>query len=167
MCSSEKREREAANLKWLDDSFAQAKAMGAQGLVILSQANPGISAFKAAGLRVLTNADAGRKTFANYLNKFQALATDLDWGGKPILLVHGDSHYFRIDKPMQRTVRDGSFSFTPSATATTVDNFVRLETFGNPDTRWVRVRVDFRDPNLFVIQQGRPEFGPANNRRLR
>jgi hypothetical protein len=167
MCSSEKREREAANLKWLDESFAQAKAMGAQGLVILSQANPGISAFKAAGLRVLTNADAGRKTFANYLNKFQAVAADADWGGKPILLVHGDSHYFRMDKPMQRAVRDGSFSFTPSATTTTVDNFVRLEVFGNPDTRWIRVRVDFRDPNLFVIQQGRPEFGPANNRRLR
>ena len=69
-----------------------------------------------------------------------------------------------MDKPMQRAVSDGSLSFTPSAIATTVDNFVRLETFGNPDTRWVRVRVDFRDPNLFVIQQGRPEFGPANNR---
>ena len=163
MCSSEKRNREAANLKWLDDSFVQAKAMGVQGLVILTQADPGISAFKPAGLRLLTNLDSERKVFANYLNKFQAIATDSDWSNKPVLLVHGDSHYFRVDKPMQRGA-DGSLSFTPSATAVTVDNFSRLETFGNPDTHWVRVGVDFRDPNLFLIRQGRPEFGPANNR---
>ena len=154
-CSAEKKDREAANLEWLDESFAQAKAMGVQGLVILTQANPGISAFKLAGLRVFANTDTGRKVFANYLNKFQALATDPDWGAKPILLVHGDSHYFRIDTPMQRATSDGSLSFTPSATAIAVDNFLRLEVFGNPDTQWVRVRVDFRDPNLFVIQQGR------------
>lgn len=62
--------------------------------------------------------------------------------GKPVVLVHGDSHYFRIDKPM-----------LTGAKKTRVDNFTRVETFGSPDVNWVRVTVDPRDPNVFVFKQ--------------
>ena len=57
---------------------------------------------------------------------------------KPVVLVHGDSHYFRIDQPLlgQRSRRR-------------IENFTRVETFGNPDVHWLRVSVDWRDPNVF------------------
>ena len=56
--------------------------------------------------------------------------------------MHGDSHYFRIDKPLQgrRSKRR-------------IENFTRVETFGNPDVHWVRARVDAGDPNVFSFEQ--------------
>ena len=46
------------------------------------------------------------------------------------VLVHGDSHYFRIDKPMYS-----------SETGAHVVSFTRVETFGPPDVHWVRAVV--------------------------
>jgi hypothetical protein len=42
------------------------------------------------------------------------------------------------------------------ASRTRVDNLSRVETFGNPDVQWVRVRVDVKDYNAFVFEEGRP-----------
>jgi hypothetical protein len=42
--------------------------------------------------------------------------------GRPVVLVHGDSHYFRIDKPLIGT-----------RTRRRVENFTRVETFGEND----------------------------------
>jgi hypothetical protein len=67
--------------------------------------------------------------------------------GKPVVLVHGDSHYFRVDKPLLD--RNGH----------RIEHFTRLETPGdNPqsgsnDVQWVRVEVDTSDPEVFDIQQ--------------
>ena len=60
----------------------------------------------------------------------------------PVVLANGDSHYFRIDKPMY-----GSLS------GRRIENFMRVETFGAPDVHWVRVRVNPNDPNLFSFKQ--------------
>jgi len=49
----------------------------------------------------------------------------------PVVLVHGDSHYFRIDKP-----------FKDSKTRRMLENFTRVETFGENDIHWVHVFVD-------------------------
>ncbi|MGH8567123.1 MAG: hypothetical protein ACREXU_03680, partial [Gammaproteobacteria bacterium] len=59
---------------------------------------------------------------------------------KPTVLVHGDSHYFRIDKPMR-------------INAIAMENFTRAETFGTPDVHWVRGMVNTSDPNLFSFRQ--------------
>ena len=56
------------------------------------------------------------------------------------MLVHGDSHYFRIDKPL---VRQGAL----------IENFTRVETFGPPDVHWVRATVDPGNPMVFVFEQ--------------
>lgn len=70
----------------------------------------------------------------------------IDYPGQ-VVLVHGDSHYFRIDKPL--TYDSGRV----------VANFTRVETFGEDDTQWVSARVDPDDPNLFSFA---PEIGPDN-----
>ena len=61
---------------------------------------------------------------------------------RPVVLVHGDTHYFRIDKPLVSSVSHRR-----------LENFTRVETFGNPDSHWVRATVDPRDPQVFTFRQ--------------
>jgi hypothetical protein len=63
--------------------------------------------------------------------------------GKPVVLVHGDSHYFRIDKPLY--IEEGNEE-------NRVLNFTRVETFGDKDVHWVRATVDTSDPEVFSYQ---------------
>ena len=58
------------------------------------------------------------------------------------MLVHGDSHYFRIDKPMIGT-----------HSGRRVENFTRVETFGEIDNHWLHVTVKPNDPNVFEFDQ--------------
>jgi len=57
---------------------------------------------------------------------------------RPVAYVHGDSHYFRVDKPFQDSL------------GRRLENFTRVETFGNNaatgnnDVLWVKVIVDAR-----------------------
>jgi hypothetical protein len=61
----------------------------------------------------------------------------------PVVLMHGDSHYFRIDKPL----RDEQ--------GRRLENFTRLETpgdnaqNGNNDVHWVKVLVDLDEREVF------------------
>ena len=64
-----------------------------------------------------------------------------------VVLVHGDSHYFKIDKPLN----------TPAGGV--LANFTRVETFGARNTHWVSATIDPDDPNLTDF---RPEIVPPN-----
>ena len=63
--------------------------------------------------------------------------------GKPMLLVHGDGHRFRIDQPL----RD-------SRTRERLANFTRLEVFGSPTVHWVRINVGMEGAPFFSISPG-------------
>lgn len=118
-------ERNAANLAWLRQAFAQAK----RGVMLIMQANP-------YGHKLVDPTD--QHGFADFL---RVLREETVAFGKPVVLVHGDSHYFRIDKPMRR------------ASGTAVENFTRVETFGSPNVHWLHATVDTGDPNLFSFRQ--------------
>src|SRR5256885_1651259 len=62
---------------------------------------------------------------------------------KPVVLVNGDSHYFRIDNPYRKNAPSGQRP-PPS-----LENFLRVETFGTPNHHWLHVTVDSNDPNVF------------------
>jgi hypothetical protein len=72
---------------------------------------------------------------------------------KPVAYVHGDSHYFRIDKPFLDSL------------GRQLENFKRVETFGdnqangNNDVHWAKVVVDARSRDVFTYQ---PQIVPAN-----
>jgi hypothetical protein len=121
------RARNAANVAWLRDAFAQARARNLNGVMLIIQANPRFD------LGPTNQARAGFNEFLGTLEK-----ETVAWG-KPVVLVHGDTHYFRIDKPMIHAGRR-------------VGNFTRVETFGNPDIHWICGTVDPRDPNLFRFE---------------
>jgi hypothetical protein len=59
--------------------------------------------------------------------------------GKPVVLVHGDSHFFRMDKPLPLRAQGA-----PNLPA--LENFTRVETFGTPNHHWLQVTVDPNDP---------------------
>src|SRR5690242_4058397 len=84
----------------------------------------------------------------------EALATHAADFGKPLLIVHGDTHPFTIDQPLRHPTDDKYLH----------DNVVRLEVFGDRYTHAVRVLVNTHDPMLFAFQ---PLFIPDNMESLK
>jgi hypothetical protein len=138
---SEYPERNRANLAWLKDCFAMGKEKDLRGLMLIMQANPHFE---------LPSTNKLRAGFNDLLRVLEAETIAFK---KPVILVHGDSHYFRIDKPM-----------IGSKSKRRVENFTRVETFGNPDVHWIRGTVDWRDPNVFGFRQMIVEKNRVNHR---
>ena len=120
--------RNAANVAWLRSSFGIARARGYQAVMVIMQANPGFELLP--GQRGGFNDTVG-------VIEAETLAF-----GKPVVVVHGDSHYFRIDKPLLGT-----------ASRRRIEQLTRVETFGENDNHWLHVTVDPNDPNVFVLSQ--------------
>ncbi|HEY3259087.1 MAG TPA: hypothetical protein VGJ95_02280 [Pseudonocardiaceae bacterium] len=150
-CSSEALDRRAANIAWLKSTFAAATQMNAKGVMVFMQADPRYEAAATAPLRLPYN---------DYL---RTLYRETLLFGKPVTLVHGDTHYFRLDQPFavpypaQDPFAD---SFQVPANSVPgqlrrVPNFTRIETAGWPETGWTRITVDLNDPNVFVAEPGR------------
>jgi hypothetical protein len=106
------------NIEWLNGAFDQAEATGAAGVVVAWQDNP----FEPSGGRLV-------KTLQVRTQRF----------GKPVVLVHGDTHRAHIDHPW----RD-------------LPNFTRVEVEGDSSSgRWYRMTVDPNSPNVFTFKQER------------
>ena len=155
---AEHTERKAANIAWLKQTFAHAKADGSLGLVLLTQANLTFEKhWSGDRLRLfLTYAGVGPSSSpvpTGHDDYVKALADEMESYEKPTVILHGDSHIFRVDKPLISAKTGRSF-----------ENFTRVETFGAPDSHWIRVIVDPVDPQLFTFK---PEIVPENvvNRR--
>lgn len=125
---SEVERRTEAALAWLNEAFDLAEDTKSAGIFLMIHANPGLE-------RSLAGVD--RRGFEAFLAELEQRAVLF---GKPVVLAHGDSHYFRVDKPrLVDTV------FLP--------NFTRVETFGSPRVHWIRVTVDPESPEVFGFQQ--------------
>ncbi|WIA43917.1 hypothetical protein OEZ86_010322 [Tetradesmus obliquus] len=137
--------RNAANIKWMKDSFAAAAKADSAAIMIISQADPGWddSDKTRAPMRDaknLTQIDSDPDGYFEYLT---ALREQVIAFKKPVAYVHGDSHYFRVDKP-----------FLDSKGARLV-NFTRVQTpgsnanNGNNDVNWVKVIVNPTSREVF------------------
>ena len=135
-------DRNAADLAWLGEGFAHAKAVDSRAVMILQQANifPDFPPFPG----------DPKQEPNGFTELHQAIAKEALAFGKPVVLVHGDSHYFRIDKPYMRMRKAGE----PG-----LENVTRVESFGSPHHHWVEVTVDPADPNVFSFRQ---RLVPAN-----
>jgi hypothetical protein len=109
------RSRSAAVAGWLTQSFDLARRERLPAIVLFMQANPWASP---------------SSRYYGYRGLLAALAEEsLGFNGE-VLLVHGDTHRYRVDAPL----RD-------PATGAPVVNFTRVEVFGSPGMNWVRIRV--------------------------
>ena len=124
----EAKDRTEAAIAWLKGTFEQAKDDLA--VLIMIHANPKLE---------LASDPVATKGFHEFL---EVLEQEVIRFGKPVLLVHGDSHYFRYDKPLVNR-----------NTQKRIENFTRLEAFGASDIHWTRVTVNAKDPNIFQIRQ--------------
>jgi hypothetical protein len=128
----EQTARKAANFRWLDEGFAYATQIGARGVLIAWQADPNFN-----NEQKLTNPHEW-DAYPPYVDKLRGL-TEAFQG--QVALVHGDGHYFKVDKPLNRSSGGGVLA-----------NFTRVETFGARNTHWVSARIDPNDPNVFVFE---------------
>ena len=124
--------RLAACLDWIDKTFAEAASANAKGVLICMQANPG---FEAAAT------SAERRGFNEIVNR---IAEKTIAFAKPVVVAHGDSHYFRVDKPLVVATVGGP--------ARRLENLTRAENFGEADVHWVRVIVDPDSKGVFSFE---------------
>ena len=66
---------------------------------------------------------------------------------RPVAFLHGDTHIFRVDKPLYDDA------------GLLVENLTRVEPFGHPYVHWVRVLVRPDEPQVFGFRQ---ELVPGN-----
>jgi hypothetical protein len=123
--------RTQAALAWLDTAFDLAEQRGASGVFLAMQADPSLELPKGAALRV---------GFEEILAK---ITTRVARFARPVLLGHGDSHLFRVDKLLTApTAADGERR---------LEDFTRVENFGDLDVHWVEIQVDARTPEVFRV----------------
>jgi len=157
---AEHMERKAANLAWLRAAFARAKAENSKGLVLMAHANPGFENYwpHIAKSRYFSPFVAGgvlpfhSTAFGDYV---AALRNELENWNRPVAFLHGDTHLFRIDKPLYSEKTDRLF-----------ESFTRVETFGDADMHWGGATLDPSDPQLLRFEA---QIIPENvvNRRVK
>ncbi len=138
--------RDAANIAFLRQTFAQAKAAKAKGLLVVVQADPAFDLPETETIdeRAIAGAPGGPADgFTAFL---KALAEETGKFEGQVAFVHGDVHFFKVDKPLFKQ-------------SDLLKNFTRLQTFGSPNVHWVKVTVD---PNSRSIFQFEPMIVPGN-----
>ncbi len=118
--------RDAANLTWLEDSFAA--AAGAEALVLAIHADMFEFDFDSFG-----NQNWLRHSGFNSFGP--ALKTAAANFGKPVLLIYGDSHVFRQMRPFPKDA----------------PNLMSLEVPGSKDMHAVEVSVDTATSGVFSV----------------
>ena len=75
-----------------------------------------------------------------YSDFFHTLEAETHNYAGQVVLVHGDSHYFKLDKAMV----DADGRQTP--------NFTRVEVFGSADNSWIEMTVDPSTQSVFSFK---------------
>lgn len=159
---SEYKARNAANIRWMQDTFDEAARRHSVAIMLISQADPGFSLFEfdapnrnpATLAQTTVPPNPHAVNFDGFQEFLVALRAEVIAFGKPVDYVHGDSHYFRVDKPLLN-----------SAGSARLENFTRVETFGNHaeggtnDVQWVKVLVLPGTREVFAYQ---PQIIPEN-----
>jgi len=126
--------RDLANIAFLRESFAKARAQRAPGVMVVIQADPGFDLPETESVD-----ERGQPGFEGYDFFLDALAKETAGFDGQVVLVHGDTHFFKIDKPLYSPAR-------------MLKNFTRVQTFGSPNLHWVRVHVDPASRAVFTFE---------------
>ena len=132
----EVKQRIAAALAWIEATFEQANRDKAPAVFLVMHANPALEAD-----HNLPSAEALKASRDGFQEILESLERHTQAYAKPVVLAHGDSHYFRIDKPRLAGNRS-------------LPNFTRVENFGAGAAalHWVKVTVDPTAFNPFLFQ---------------
>lgn len=124
-------DRNTHNLVWLQEAFDIAKQQHAPGVMIVIQADPGFD-----WPETETIDERSLPGFDGYTDLLNALVAHTSAYDGQVVLVHGDTHFFKIDKPLLDPIH-------------VLKNFTRLENFGSPSVHWVKATIDPKSANVF------------------
>ena len=91
------------DIAWLQGDLRRATARESAAVMLITQADPGFDGSDVHARAAARPEDAGRdrRTAADGFQDFLVALRDATIAfRKPVAYVHGDSHYFRIDKPL-------------------------------------------------------------------
>lgn len=133
-----------AAVAWISTVFNRAAKVGSAGVFMATQADPWLFSAEPGSLQVFC------PDCPTVRPGYEALQTALleharDFPG-PVVLAVGDTHIFRVDKPLYDD-KD------------LIDNFTRVQAFGHPNVHWVRVVINPKTSSLFEFHQ---EIVPEN-----
>jgi hypothetical protein len=134
--AKEVAERTAADLRWLEHAFAQAREEHAKAVVIQLQADMWDPA------ALVTGGD-GLDQYTPFVQKLADLSVRF---GRPVLLLNGDSHVYGSDQPLaDPTSATGVIHHTQA-----VPNLTRITVEGAATANeWVKLTVNPRTPTVF------------------
>jgi hypothetical protein len=132
--TEEVAERQAANARWLDKAFRIAQRERARAVVLSIQAD-------------LWDPEVTAAALNQYTPLVQQLATLSLQFRRPVLLLNGDTHLFKADRPLA----DPSSTTGVIHHAPAVPNLQRIVVQGstNSPAEWLKVTVDPRTPGMF------------------
>jgi predicted phosphodiesterase len=130
-------------LTWLETNFRLAKERNAKAIVMMFHANIFLQKEKVQKDKdgkdiVVKKYHSG---FKKILKKLQELVPKSEL---PVLAIHGDSHKFRFDTPLM--------VMTPYEFEYNYHNFYRLEVFGYPEIRNVKITIDTEKDVPFSVE---------------
>ncbi len=120
---TEHNERDNSKIAWMTRAFAVAAENGSAGVMIVVH-----TSLFSSGNAGITNA------------LYEALTDQFILFEKPVALVNGDLHDFRIDKPLA------------AWNSRRFENFTHVQTFGTPDHYWVEAIIDPTAPYVFSFR---------------
>lgn len=120
-------ERSKADIYWLNELFIKAKENNSLGIVIFEHAD-------------MFTPDKGKDGFDIFLKELQKQVENYK---KPVLLINGDSHEYKVDKPL----------YENKEIKKSLLNFTRLQVFGESDMHAAKITINPNNPILFEIQQ--------------
>jgi len=151
--------RNPAVIAWMRETFAEAIARDSVAVMLIGQADPGFD-LSDVTRTIIRNPNTLIQAPAitdpdGYFAFLTALRDEVTAFRRPVAFVHGDSHYFRVDRPLL------------NALGVRLENFTRVETFGDNaspvtltnDVQWVKVLVDPKSREVFAYQA---QIVPAN-----
>jgi hypothetical protein len=139
--ATEKAQRTAADIRWLQTAFDTARANKDKAVVVIEQADlwdP--EALPAAGGQGLDQ----------YTSFVQALADKTIQSGLQVLVLNGDTHLFKVDQPLANpNSATGQIHHTQP-----VPNLTRITVQGstNAPAEWLKLTIDGRKPYPFSWQ---------------
>lgn len=117
------RRRTETAAAWVRETFAEAKRANASAVVLAFHAEMGWEK---------PPSNPYRQAFEPFISTVEEEAAAFR---RPVLLVHGDGHKYRVDHPL------------------VLRNVTRMEVPGSPDVGWVRVAVKPDAPNPFTFEK--------------
>jgi hypothetical protein len=126
-------ERDKANIAWLKESFEKAKSAGEKGIMVVIQGDPGFD--------IPETEDDNESRLPEkdgYAAFLDAITAETKAFEGQVVLVDGDTHYQKIDRPLIDATH-------------LLSNFTRVQTFGSPNMHWIKVTIDASTANVFTF----------------